>query len=126
MSKASFVPLPDRGVLAVSGPDRRTFLQALVSNDVEKLASGRAVYAALLTPQGKYLHDFIMVEQGEAIWLDAEAVRLANLKRRLSMYRLRAKIEIAERPELGVAAVFGDDAFPTLGLTDKPGAVGRW
>ena len=126
MSTASFALLPERGILAVSGPDRRSFLQGLVSNDVEKLASGRAVYAALLTPQGKYLHDFIMVEEGEAIWLDAEAARLADLKRRLSMYRLRAKVEIAERPELGVAAVFGDGAFPALGLPDEPGAVRPW
>ena len=123
MSIASFTQLPERGILAVSGPDRRSFLQGLVSNDVEKLASGRAVYAALLTPQGKYLHDFIMVEQGETIWLDAEAARLADLRRRLSMYRLRAKVEIAERPELGVAAVFGDGALPALGLPDEPGAV---
>ena len=123
MSIASFTLLPERGILAVSGPDRRSFLQGLVSNDVEKLAAGRAVYAALLTPQGKYLHDFIMVEQGEAIWLDAEAARLADLRRRLSMYRLRAKVEIAERPELGVAAVFGDGALPALGLPDEPGAV---
>ncbi|HEX2151162.1 MAG TPA: folate-binding protein [Stellaceae bacterium] len=126
MSTANFALLPERGILAVSGPDRRNFLQGLVSNDVEKLAAGRAVYAALLTPQGKYLHDFIMVEQGEAIWLDAEAARLADLKRRLSMYRLRAKIEIAERPELGVAAVFGDGAFAELGLPDEPGAVQPW
>ena len=111
MNITSFTQLPERGILAVSGPDRRSFLQGLVSNDVEKLAAGRAVYAALLTPQGKYLHDFIMVEQGEAIWLDTEAGRLADLKRRLSMYRLRAKVEIAERPELGVAAVFGEGAL---------------
>jgi folate-binding protein YgfZ len=123
MSTASFVILPERGILAVSGPDRRSFLQGLVSNDVEGLAAGHAIYAALLTPQGKYLHDFIMVEEGEAIWLDAEAARLADLKRRLSMYRLRAKVEIAERPELGVAAVFGDGALPALGLPDEPGAV---
>jgi folate-binding protein YgfZ len=126
MSTVRFALLLEREILAVSGPDRRSFLQGLVSNDVEKLASGRAVYAALLTPQGKYLHDFIMVEVGEAIWLDAEAARLADLKRRLSMYRLRAKIEIAERPELGVVAVFGDGAFPALGLPDEPGAVRPW
>src|SRR4051794_36090193 len=95
-----FAILEDRGVLAFSGPDRATFLQGLVSNDVAKVAADRAVYAALLTAQGKYLHDFIMVEIGEAIWLDAEAARLADLKRRLSMYRLRAKVEIAEKPEL--------------------------
>src|SRR4051794_14521181 len=123
MSIASFTQLPERGILAVSGPDRRSFLQGLVSNDVEKLAADRAVYTALLTPQGKYLHDFIMVEQGETIWLDAEAARLADLRRRLSMYRLRAKVEIAERPGLGVAAVFGEGALPALGLPDEPGAV---
>jgi len=125
MSKASFVLLPDRGILAVSGPDRRPFLQGLVSNDVEKLASGRAVYAALLTAQGKYLHDFIMVEEGEAIWLDAEAARLADLKRRLSMYRLRAKVELAERPDLAVAAVFGEGALGVLDLPDEAGGVRR-
>src|SRR5260370_39292244 len=106
MAQANFVILEGRGVLAVSGPDRRVFLQGLVSNDVEKLGANRAVYAALLTAQGKYLHDFIMVEVGEAIWLDAEGARLGDLRRRLSLYRLRAKVEIAERPELAVAALF--------------------
>src|SRR3954454_20563853 len=123
MAEANFVVLEDRGILAVSGPDRRSFLQGLVSNDVEKVAADRAVYAALLTAQGKYLHDFIMVEHGEAIWLDAEAARLADLKRRLQMYRLRAKVEIAECPELGVAAVIGDGASAALGLSGEPGAV---
>ena len=126
MSTASFALLPDRGILAVSGPDRRGFLQGLVSNDVEKLAAGRAVYAALLTAQGKYLHDFIMVEQGEAIWLDSEAARLADLRRRLSMYRLRAKVEIAESPEFGVAAIVGEDALSALGLPNERGAVRPW
>ena len=121
MTEASFVVLDDRGVLAVSGPDRRSFLQGLVSNDVEKVAVDRAVYAALLTAQGKYLHDFIMIEHGEAIWLDAEAARLADLKRRLSLYRLRAKVAIEERPELAVAAIFGDGALSVLGLPEEPG-----
>ena len=54
MAQSNFVILEDRGVLAVSGADRRNFLQGLVSNDVEKLAPDRALYAALLTAQGKY------------------------------------------------------------------------
>ena len=103
MPNARFTLLPDRGILAVNGDDRASFLQGLVSNDTTKLAPGCAMYAALLTAQGKYLHDFIMVEQGEAIWLDAEAARIADLKRRLSMYRLRAKVAIAELPDLGSA-----------------------
>src|SRR5437773_10212897 len=123
MTDANFTILEERGILAVSGPDRRPFLQGLVSNDVEKLAANRAVYAALLTAQGKYLHDFIMVEVAEAIWLDAEAARLGDLRRRLSLYRLRAKVEIAERPELAVAAVFGEGAIAALGLAEEPGAA---
>jgi folate-binding protein YgfZ len=123
MVEGSFVRLEDRGILAVSGPDRRLFLQGLVSNDVEKLAANRAIYAALLTAQGKYLHDFIMVEVGEAIWLDAEAARLGDLRRRLAIYRLRAKVEIAERPELAVVALFGEGALAALGLAGEPGVV---
>src|SRR5713101_7654861 len=123
MAQGKFAILEARGVLAVSGPDRRLFLQGLVSNDVEKVAAERAVYAALLTAQGKYLHDFIMVEAGETIWLDAEAARLGDLRRRLSLYRLRAKVEIAERPELAVAVVFGEGALAALGLAGEPGAA---
>src|SRR5580700_8298580 len=114
MADASFVSLDDRGILAVSGPDRRPFLQGLVSNDVEKVSSAAARYAAFLTAQGKYLHDFMMVEAGESIWLDAEAARLGDLKRRLSMYRLRAKATLDERSDLCVAAVFGPDAPAAL------------
>jgi len=123
MAQGNFVVLDDRGILAVSGPDRRAFLQGLVSNDVEKIAADRAIYAALLTAQGKYLHDFIMVAAGEAIWLDAEAGRLADLKRRLSMYRLRAKVTLDELPDLALAAVFGDGICGVLDLPEQPGAA---
>ncbi len=129
MADACFALLDDRGILAVGGPDRRAFLQGLVSNDVDKVGPERARYAALLTAQGKYLHDFIMVEaigvsSGDAtILLDAEARRLADLKRRLSVYRLRAKVALEERPELAVAAVFGDGAFALLGLDGEPGSA---
>ena len=123
MARGSVVILEDRGILAVAGPDRRTFLQGLVSNDVEKVGAGRAVYAALLTAQGKYLHDFIIAEAGDALWLDAERSRLADLQRRLSIYRLRAKVEIAARPDLAVAAIVGDGALGALGLAGEPGAT---
>lgn len=123
MAKPSFVLLEDRGVLVVSGPDRRAFLQGLVSNDVEKISPKAARYAALLTAQGKYLHDFVMIETGESIWLDAEAGRLADLKRRLSIYRLRAKVSLGERGDLAVAAVFGEGALAALDLAPEPGAA---
>jgi tRNA-modifying protein YgfZ len=120
MTAGRFAMLEDRGVLAVSGPDRASFLQGLVSNDTSRVSGECAVYAAFLTPQGKYLHDFIMVERGEAIWIDCEAARLADLKRRLSIYRLRAKVTLDERPDLAVAAVFGGAAFD---LPDLAGAA---
>src|SRR5437868_5684172 len=134
MVQSNFVLLDGRGILAVSGPDRLIFLQGLVSNDVEKIAPDRAVYAALLTAQGKYLHDFIMAAAGDAIWLDAEAARLADLKRRLSMYRLRAKVAIDELPDVALAAVFGDGAHqiprpdqkaPVSGADRRPRAAGH-
>ncbi|HEX3881635.1 MAG TPA: folate-binding protein [Stellaceae bacterium] len=117
MPVTQFTVLEDRGILAVRGDDRAAFLQGLVSNDTSKLAPRQALYAALLTAQGKYLHDFIMVGRDDAIWLDAEAARLADLKRRLSMYRLRAKVTIEELPDLAVAAVFGGD-LPDIAVPD--------
>ncbi|HVH81811.1 MAG TPA: folate-binding protein [Stellaceae bacterium] len=107
ISGARYVVLEDRGVLAIGGPDRIGFLQGLVSNDVSRINGERAIYAALLTAQGKYLHDFMLAERDGVIWLDGEAARLADLKRRLTMYRLRAKATIDDRPDLAVAAVFG-------------------
>jgi folate-binding protein YgfZ len=123
MPDASFVVLDDRGVLAVSGPDHRSFLQGLVSNDVEKIGPGRALYAALLTAQGKYLHDFMMTEVEGVIWLDAEAAHLGDLKRRLAVYRLRARAALDEKPQLAVAAIFGDSAFAAAGLKGEAGAA---
>jgi folate-binding protein YgfZ len=123
MADASFALLDDRGILAVSGPDRRPFLQGLVSNDVDKVCPTASRYAALLTAQGKYLHDFMMVEAGESIWLDAEAARLGDLKRRLSMYRLRARVSLAERSDLAVAAIFGPGEAAILGLPSEPGTA---
>jgi len=123
MADASFVLLDDRGILAVSGPDRRPFLQGLVSNDVDKVSPTAARYAAFLTAQGKYLHDFMMAEAGESIWLDTEAARLGDLKRRLSIYRLRAKATLDEQSGLCVAAVFGAQALAALGLPSEPGAA---
>ena len=123
MADARFVLLDDRGVLAVGGRDRRAFLQGLVSNDVDKVGAEQARYAALLTAQGKYLHDFTMAELSETILLDAEAHRLPDLKRRLSIYRLRAKAVLDERPDLAVAAVFGDGAASVFGLSSEPGTA---
>src|SRR5260370_7416481 len=88
--------LENRGVLEVTGADRRDFLQGLVSNDVAKATPDRALYAALLTAQGKYLHDFFIVAIGDALYLDGEAARLADLQRRLGLSKLPAKVRLPQ------------------------------
>lgn len=96
----------DRTVLSVSGADAKDFLQGLVTNDLEHLKSG-LVYAALLSPQGKYLFDFLMFERDGAICLDVSADRADALAARLSMYRLRADVQI-EKTDLRVLRGLGD------------------
>ncbi|MEI4471117.1 CAF17-like 4Fe-4S cluster assembly/insertion protein YgfZ [Frigidibacter sp. MR17.24] len=97
--------IPDRRIFRITGPDREGFLQGLVSNDVRRLAAG-PVYAALLTAQGKFLADFLLVPAGEAVLLDCHASLAEGLVRRLSMYRLRADVAIAPT-ELQVARGLG-------------------
>ncbi|HEX4262447.1 MAG TPA: folate-binding protein [Acetobacteraceae bacterium] len=90
--------LPDRAVLAIDGEDRVGFLQGLVSNDVADAAPGRAVWAALLTPQGKYLADFFVLADGERLLLDCDAAQAAMLAPRLARFRLRSRVAIAPVP----------------------------
>ena len=104
----------DRAVLRVSGPDAREFLQGLVTNDVRKLADG-PIYAALLSPQGKYLFDFFLVADGEDILLDVKADRAAALAQRLGLYKLRAKVTIAPTE---LAVVVGTGPAPEGALAD--------
>ncbi len=87
-------PLPERAVLEVSGEDRVGFLQGLVSNDVAQAGPGRAVWAAMLTPQGKWLADFFIFADGDRLLLDCEAAQAASLQQRLTRFRLRAKVAI--------------------------------
>ena len=94
--------LTSRAVVAVSGPEARPFLQGLVTNDVGKAAPGHAIYAALLTPQGKILFDFLIGESDGALLIDCRKAARDGLVRRLTMYKLRAKVEIRVRDDLGV------------------------
>lgn len=109
----------DRTIFRVSGTDARKFLQGLVTNDVEKPG---LVYAALLTPQGKYLFDFFLLAEGDSFLLDIQSARAAALAQRLNMYRLRADVKIEEaglfvNRGLGNApdGAHGDPRNPALG-----------
>jgi tRNA-modifying protein YgfZ len=107
--------LPDRGVIEVSGEDRVGFLQGLVSNDVADAAPGRAVWAALLTPQGKWLADFFMFSDGDRLLLDVEQSQAPALLQRLSRFRLRSKVALRAADELRVYAAW-DGAPPQAAI----------
>ena len=127
--------LDDRAVLAISGPQARDFLQGLVTNDIAGgLAPGSGLYAALLSPQGKILFDFLVTEGDGALLLDVAREQRDALLKKLNMYKLRSKVGIEARDPLGVyvnlaghpdnrivsyadrAVSFADPRFTGLGL----------
>ena len=118
MSDLRFSLLPYRSVIAVCGPDRVEFLQGLISNDVTKVAGERAVWAALLTPQGRFLNDMFVVAEGhDTLLLETERERAPALARKLAMYKLRSKVTVEDRSAaLEVAVAFGSDAARALGI----------
>jgi len=87
--------MPERTVISISGDDRINFLQGLVTNDVAKAADS-IIYTSLLTPQGKFMVDFFVIGQGDRLLLDVATSHAQMLGQRLMMYRLRAKVEIAQ------------------------------
>jgi folate-binding protein YgfZ len=119
------VPLAERELLRIAGDDARAFLQGVVSNDVRRVAPKRAIWAAFLTPQGRYLHDFFLCELDGALILDAEAARLSDLKRRLSIYKLRSRVTIEEIGQTAsVWALIGEGAAAAVGVRpEEPGTA---
>src|ERR1700749_1486514 len=87
--------LPSRALIAIGGADWRSFLQGLITQDVETLAPGEARFGPLLTPQGRLLYDLFVIGRTDGCWLDVEARHRPALVQRLLMYRLRAKVQVA-------------------------------
>ena len=115
-----FARLHDRRVIKVAGEEARPFLDRLVTCDLDRLAPGAARYGALLTPQGKMIADFTILDasslESATIYLDTAASCAGDLVKRLNMYRLRAKLAIEDMGErLGVIAGWGDTAEPAGG-----------
>ena len=117
MSTAKIAILLDRGVVSVAGPDAAKFLQGLISNDLETTetltATGRhrAIHAGLLSPQGKILFDFFVAKAADGFVLDVANDKLADLIKRLSMYKLRANVTISDASaDHKCLALWGKDA----------------
>jgi folate-binding protein YgfZ len=105
MGRTQAARLADRAVLSIAGADRVGFLNGLVSNDVALAAPGKAVWAALLTPQGKWFSDFFIFADDDRLLLDCEAAHAAGIAQRLTRFRLRADVRI-EATGLSVFAVW--------------------
>ena len=86
--------LSDRAVIRLSGEDRLSFLQGLITQDLDRLSHERAIFAALLTPQGKILFDFFVIADGDALLIDCCADAAPALLKRLTLYKLRAKVTL--------------------------------
>jgi len=119
---ATYAVLKSRALIALGGPEWRSFLQGLITQDVETMAPGEARFGALLTPQGRLLYDLFVVERADGgAWLDVEAEHRAALMQRLTIYRLRAKVEIAA-DETPVSILFS----PEPGVIPARPAEGVW
>ncbi len=138
MSQARIALLPDRGVVSVTGADAGKLLQGVLTNDLDGIGQGRAMLAGLLSPQGKILFDFLVVPVDDGYLLDVARDKAADLLKRLSMYRLRAKAELADvsgqravaaswgaSPGAGAGVVIADLRHAALGkrIIADPGAM---
>ena len=112
--------LRSRALIAIGGPDWRSFLQGLITQDVDTMAPGEARFGALLTPQGRLLYDLFVVEREDGAWLDVEAIHRDAILQRLTMYRLRAKVELAAS-DVPVSILFpGPHGAPGAGWVRDP------
>lgn len=113
--------LPNRGVLLIVGADRLEFLQGLISNDINKVTQTDAIYSAFLTPQGKFLCDFFIIQSGEGLLIDIEAETLPAFKKKLTMFKLRADVTITDvSADYDIHAVFGGATEVGNGIFKDP------
>ena len=111
MNKKKVYILEDRGILFVQGEDCKEFLQNLITNDINKVNETNSCFASLLTPQGKYLFDFLIVKHKDGYFLDCEKLQAKNLYNQLDLYKLRSKVEILDLSNEFVVAGISYDKF---------------
>ena len=106
--------LEDRGILYINGPDSEKFLQNLISNDVEKVNESKSCFASLLSPQGKFLFDFIVIKHKDGYLLDCEKRIVDQLYKKLVTYKLRSDVEILNLSNEFVVAAFNHEKFLSI------------
>jgi folate-binding protein YgfZ len=106
--------LDDRAILYINGEDAKQFLQNLISNDINKVSDVNSCFSSLLTPQGKFLYEFIIVKHKSGYLLDCEKPQVDELFKQLSLYKLRSKVEILNLSNEFVVASFSQEKFLTF------------
>ena len=94
MNKEKVYILEDRGILYINGPDSVNFLQNLISNDIKKVNESKSCFASLLSPQGKFLYEFIVVKYKSGFFVDCEKSQSDEIFKQLNLYKIRSKVEI--------------------------------
>ena len=114
--------LEDRGILFIQGTDTKEFLQNLITNDINKVDEANSCFSSLLTPQGKYLFDFLVVEHKKGYFIDCEKKQIEELFKQLNIYKLRSDIEILNLSNEFVVAAFSYEKFISFDeAKDLPG-----
>ena len=114
MKKNEVYILEDRGLLYINGDDTKEFLQNIITNNIEKVASNMSCFAALLTPQGKYLFDFLIIKHKNGYFFDCEKKNIDQFYKQLNLYKLRSKVEILNLSNEFVVAALSKEKFLTL------------
>ena len=114
MNRNNIYILEDRGLLYINGDDAKEFLQNIITNNIENVSDDRSCFSALLTPQGKYLYDFIIIKHKSGYFLDCEKKIIENLYKQLNLYKLRSKVEILNLSNEFVVANLTKEKFLEL------------
>ncbi len=111
MNKNSIYNLDDRGILYIQGDDVLEYLQNIITNDINKVTESKSCFASLLTPQGKYLFDFIIISHKKGFFIDCEKSQIDDLYNQFKLYKLRSKIEILNLSNEFVVAAMSKEKF---------------
>ena len=119
--------LENRGVLYLHGEDVEEFLQNIITNDIRKVTVSTSCFASILTPQGKYLYDFIIIKHKKGFFIDCDKTQIENLLKQLMLYKLKSKVEILNLSNEFVIATFSKEKFISFkNSKNKPGHTLRF
>ena len=123
MNKEKIYILEDRGIIYINGEDAFAYLQNIISNDLHKVTDNQSCFSYLLTPQGKYLFEFIIIKHKNGYFLDCPKYQIENLIKQLNLYKLRSKVEITNLSNEFVVGALSKDKFIEFEKNNNPGVT---